>query len=101
MPNLRPLAFLAFAGLLVLGACASDEVRQLQNEPSYEAGYGDGCTTGTEETKSFSTRRVRDEYLFKNDRAYRAGWRQGYFECKSRVPPKNNGGRILGDDPGP
>lgn len=95
MKSLRPLAaFLALA--LAAGACASDDALQLAEQPGYQAGYGDGCATAAEEDKSFSTIRVRDEYEFDNDRAYRAGWRQGYLQCGSRQPPRNDGGRELG-----
>ncbi|HXI87989.1 MAG TPA: hypothetical protein VNH64_11055 [Parvularculaceae bacterium] len=97
MPHLRSFAVLTLLTALGLPGCASNEVQRLADEPTYEVGYGDGCTTATEEAKSFSTKRARDEYLFKNDRAYRAGWRQGYLECTSHVPARNNGGRILGD----
>lgn len=88
----------AAAGLAVALAagCASDETLALAEEPSFQQGYGDGCVTSTEEDKSFSTKRERDEYLFANDRAYRAGWRQGYVQCGGRASPPNDGGRILG-----
>ncbi|MEL7488240.1 MAG: hypothetical protein AAGJ87_13600 [Pseudomonadota bacterium] len=84
-----------FAGL---AACASSqETALLTEEPSYQAGYGDGCATGVEEDKSFSTKRTRDNYLFDNDRAYRAGWRQGYLSCGQRTRrDETDGGLILG-----
>ena len=72
----------------------------LSEEPGFVAGYGDGCATASEEEKSFSTKRTRDAYAFENDRAYRAGWRQGYLTCKNPVAPPDNGGRILGNEPG-
>ena len=80
-------------------ACAStaklDELREM---PSFQAGYGDGCATASEEDKSFSTRKQRDAYLFENDEAYRAGWRHGYLECQSKIPEPKDGGRILGEE---
>jgi len=81
-----------------IGGCASDEALNLAEQPSYQAGYGDGCVTATEEDKSFSTKRQRDEYLFDNDKAYRAGWRQGYLQCGGRASAPNDGGRILGQE---
>ncbi|GAB4527303.1 MAG: hypothetical protein Kow00133_16190 [Amphiplicatus sp.] len=94
----RPLsAFTPFFAFAVLAAgCASDEALRLSEEPTYQAGYGDGCLTSTEEDKSFSTKRARDDYLFDNDRAYRAGWRQGYLQCGGRASDPDDGGRILG-----
>ncbi|MBB5518244.1 hypothetical protein [Amphiplicatus metriothermophilus] len=80
-----------------LGAgCASQEALRLSQEPTWQVGYGDGCVTATEEDKSFSTKRARDAYLFDNDRAYRAGWRQGYLQCGGRASNSDDGGRILG-----
>ncbi len=71
----------------------------LTESPSYQAGYGDGCASATEEDKSFSTKKVRDAYLFDNDRAYAAGWRQGYLSCGDKRPEnESNGGLILGEE---
>ena len=83
-----------------LGACAtSPDAALLAEEPSYQAGYGDGCATGVEEDKSFSRKRLRDEYLFENDRAYRAGWRQGFLSCGERNRGDDiDGGLILGQE---
>lgn len=84
--------------MAALGGCVSNfDAQSLREEPGFHAGYGDGCTTASEEDKSFSTRQVRDAYAFDNDQAYRAGWRQGYLECTSAVPEANDGGRILGE----
>ena len=79
-------------------ACVSSPDRTaLAEEPTYQVGYGDGCSTGVEEDKSFSTERTRDEYLFDNDRAYRAGWRQGYLSCGDRNRGDDiDGGLLLG-----
>lgn len=88
--------FLCAAGALVLAACASSDPG-LTEEPGYVAGYGDGCATAHELDKSFSTTRVKDEYQFENDRAYRSGWRQGYQQCQSPYRKSDDGGRVLGD----
>ena len=84
--------------ILMASACASDEALRLADEPGYQAGYGDGCVTATERDKSFSTKRVRDEYMFDNDRAYRAGWRQGFLQCGGRTAAASDGGLILGQE---
>lgn len=89
---------LCAAAAIVLGACASDS--GLAEEPGYVAGYGDGCATAHELEKSFSTKRVKDDYQFDNDRAYRAGWRQGYQQCQRPYRTTDDGGRILGDEEG-
>jgi hypothetical protein len=83
--------------LLLTSGCATGDAAALTNEPSFASGFGDGCATVREEDKSFSTTRVRDPYLFDSDRAYRAGWRQGYAECGERYVEPDTGGRILGE----
>lgn len=93
---------LASVGLAVLFACATaktEDGRPLSEEPSYIAGFGDGCATATEAEKSFSTKRVRDNEAYDNDRAYRAGWRAGLLQCERDYDDATSvGGRILGED---
>lgn len=79
-----------------LAACATDA--GLTEEPGFIAGYGDGCATAQEESKSFSTKRHRDADAFDNDRAYRAGWRQGWQQCKDPTGRASDGGLILGNE---
>jgi len=98
MQNPAPFAVLAL--IAAAAGCASAPGPRLSEEPAYAAGFGDGCTTSTEENKSFSTKRVRDDYLFREDRGYRAGWRQGYLECGETFREPDNGGRILGEEDG-
>ena len=89
------IAFILTTGL---AGCATSDTALLAEEPGFVAGFGDGCATATEEDKSFSTKRVRDDYQFENDRAYRAGWRQGYQECQPIQRRPDDGGRILGNE---
>lgn len=86
-----------WAGLL-LSACATGDAARLSEEPGYVAGYGDGCATGAEHDKSFSTKTVRDDRQFESDKAYRAGWRQGYLSCGQRASLSPDGGRVLGEE---
>lgn len=94
MTPIRAIAAATF--LCALAGCASTGSASLAEEPGFQAGYGDGCVTATEEDKSFSTKRVRDDYQFDSDRAYRAGWRQGYLSCGGRAGQQSDGGLILG-----
>lgn len=89
----------AAAALAGVAACVGTtaEGERLTEMPTFQVGYNDGCVTANEENKSFSTKTARDDYLFDNDEAYRAGWRQGYLECRSRRRDADNGGRILGE----
>ena len=93
----RTLPLLAIAAVTLTGCATSADIEALREYPGFQAGYSDGCLTSTEEDKSFSTDKARDTYAFEEDEAYRAGWRQGYLECTSRVPNQNNGGRVLGE----
>jgi len=89
---------LSIIAIVVMTGCASAQhAAQLREAPGFQAGYGDGCLTASEEDKSFSTKKSRDAYAFDNDEAYRAGWRQGYLECSTRHPDLKDGGRILGE----
>lgn len=97
MKSIRSFAALALLGLAA-SACASDDALKLADQPGFPAGYGDGCATATEQDKSFSTKRVRDDYMFDNDRAYAAGWRQGYLQCGGRDTSRNDGGLELGQE---
>jgi hypothetical protein len=87
----------AAAALMLAGCASSADMLALREAPGFQAGYGDGCVTATEEDKSFSTKTTRDAYAFDNDEAYRAGWRQGYLECSNQTPEAKDGGRILGE----
>ncbi|MEZ5893267.1 MAG: hypothetical protein R3C58_09010 [Parvularculaceae bacterium] len=95
-----PLASALAAALFAAGlaGCASyGDLEALKEQPSYQSGYVDGCYTATEEDKSFSTKKKRDEDAFAEDDAYRAGWRHGYLECAPQTPDANDGGRITGE----
>lgn len=96
------LSKLFFGGVVLMlasGCTSTEELTALQNEPAYIAGFSDGCATARESEKSFSTKRVRDEAAFADDRAYQAGWRSGLLECNYRFEDDtSNGGRILGEN---
>ena len=92
------VAWSAAIGAILLSGCATGaDIQALQESPSFQVGYNDGCLTSTEDDKSFSSKNSRDAYAFENDDAYRAGWRQGYLQCSSSIPDSNNGGRLLGE----
>lgn len=83
-----------------LAGCATGEGGSLSNEPNFAIGYGDGCQTAIERDKSFSTKTIRDAYLFDSDKAYRGGWRHGFQTCGKKESRAPDGGRILGDENG-
>lgn len=68
-------AFAAFA----LAACGTT---QYDNDPDYDAGFSDGCETGTARTPGTPvTKPVRDQQLWDQSEGYRVGWRAGYGSC--------------------
>lgn len=97
LTRLAPSCGILAAALFAAGCASSGDLAELRESPAFTSGYGDGCATATEEDKSFSTRMTRDAHAFENDKAYRAGWRQGYLECANTTPEAKDGGRILGE----
>lgn len=78
------LSFIALATLstLALAGCATS---QYEKDPMYNAGFGDGCSTGTSRAQGAPpSNPVRDEVEWKNSEAYRAGWKAGYGACNDR-----------------
>ncbi len=88
-----------FAAIFPMSACVSNAGSEYVNEPGYIAGFSDGCATAREAEKSFSTKRVRNDNAFSEDKAYQVGWRAGLLQCDFRNDDKTSiGGRILGED---
>jgi hypothetical protein len=77
---------LFLAALPVLSACVFFEgsiSRKMEKSPNFKAGYSDGCATTSGGTANFREQPdVRDQALFKTDKAYRAGWSAGYTACR-------------------
>jgi hypothetical protein len=70
---------LVAAALLSLTACATNDYEQ---DPLYDPGFQDGCATGTARTSGTpASKPVRDQQLWDQSDAYRAGWRSGYASC--------------------
>jgi hypothetical protein len=87
---MRATAFLAVTLLaLSVAACGTT---QFDEDPLYDAGFSDGCATGTARSPGTPVvKAVRDQALWDQSDAYRAGWKSGYGACTP-------GGR--GDIPG-
>jgi hypothetical protein len=77
---------LLLAALPVLSGCIFFEGpvnRKLEKSPNFKAGYSDGCATVSGGTANFREHSdVRDQALFRTDKAYRAGWSAGYTACR-------------------
>ncbi|MEM8987559.1 MAG: hypothetical protein AAGC95_12640 [Pseudomonadota bacterium] len=72
--------------LVGLAACVGNISPELKEAPAYSQGYGDGCASARERSKNFGVKSTRDDELFASDKAYEAGWRQGYIACSE--PPQ-------------
>jgi len=85
---MRSIVLLAAASL-ALAACGTNK---FDDDPLYDAGFSDGCATGTARTPGTPvSKAVRDQNLWDESEAYRVGWKGGYGACSP-------GGR--GDTPG-
>lgn len=88
--------------VLPLSACGlllSKQERALRKSPDYQAGYQDGCNSAwsPDANKRHDDTIVRDDQLYKNNKAYRAGWNSGLNACRSA---SNTGGTNPGTVPG-
>lgn len=82
--------FFAVVACITLGLTACGTTSDYEKDPLYDAGFQDGCATGTARTAgSPASKPVRDQQLWDQSDAYRAGWRSGYNSCA----PSNGGGR--------
>ena len=85
---MRASALVAASLLAVsLAACGTSKY---DNDPMYDAGFTDGCATGTSRTPGTPvSKAVRDDALWESSEAYRAGWKSGYGSCapgRSDIP---------------
>jgi hypothetical protein len=75
----KSLFILAAVSTLTLSACATTNY---EKDPLYDAGFSDGCSTGTARTQGApASKPIRDESDWKASDAYRAGWKAGYSSC--------------------
>lgn len=93
--NCRSL--LRLAAVALVGASLSGCVffegpisRQMEKSPNFKDGYSDGCATASTQRANYRerTNMVRDETLFRTDKAYRAGWSAGYTGCRPVTGPQ-------------
>ncbi|HWA04703.1 MAG TPA: hypothetical protein VG819_14375 [Rhizomicrobium sp.] len=83
----RPQCMLAvMLSALALSGCMFFETRadrNLRKQPAYQTGFSDGCATANAEGANM--RRgdtVRDDFLYRSDKAYRVGWSNGHSSCR-------------------
>ncbi|MDZ4739006.1 MAG: hypothetical protein SGJ03_03775 [Alphaproteobacteria bacterium] len=62
-----------------LAGCGTSKYAE---DPLYDAGFSDGCSTGTSRTPGVPQMKpVRDDKIWEDSDAYKAGWRSGYGSC--------------------
>lgn len=66
--------------VLPLAACASSS--EYKDEPNYQIGYSQGCSSATHMVPGDKSSITRDEDAYARDKAYRAGWKKGFNACK-------------------
>ncbi len=77
-------------GSLFLAGCSGTDPALLE-DPNYSLGYGDGCSTANSRVRGGHNKVYRNQTLFKNDKAYQTGWRDGYVACGDRQNPDGFG----------
>ena len=87
-----------------LSGCVIFESRQdraLEKTAEFKDGYSDGCATASTKAANYAeSNMVRDDTLFRTNRAYRQGWSAGYAGCRPIVgPPQPQNGPVA--DPTP
>ena len=65
----------------LLAGCAGND-SALRKNPSFRAGYEDGCEAATDQGADLRGRTVGDSQLLKSDEAYRAGYNSGQQTCR-------------------
>jgi hypothetical protein len=83
----RAVLLFAAAGLAGCGLFPSAQERAMQKSPNFHAGYSDGCAAASTSGANPREGAYRDEALYKNDAAYRAGWSNGYSLCRGGTAP--------------
>jgi hypothetical protein len=82
--RLRILELLTLASFVLAGCgmfSAAD--RAQRNSPNFHAGYDDGCVAASTSGANPREEPLRDEALYKSDKAYRAGWSNGFSACRN------------------
>jgi hypothetical protein len=73
--------------VLFLAASCGGVDPELMKEPNFQSGYDDGCRTASSRGSGSGNPKYRNDNLFRNDKAYEAGWRNGYSSCGQSTNP--------------
>ena len=95
------LVALSLAGCGIL--FPSTRQRAEKNSPSFRNGYSDGCASAGARSANYREPLVRDESAYQSDKAYRAGWASGLYNCRTATtanPSAPGVGPIPDNSPG-
>ncbi len=73
----------------LLAGCGTDP--EVAKSPQYRLGYGDGCSTANSRVRGGHNKVYRNDELYKKDKIYQTGWRDGYVACGDRANPDGFG----------
>ena len=85
-PLLTRLAAIALS--LTLSGCIffeSSRERAMRNDPTFKAGYADGCASANARGTNYRGDQVRDEATYAVSKPYRSGWTAGYATCNNEL----------------
>lgn|GEM_PF-3187349 len=83
--RLKLTVWFGFLAALFVWSCGTDIDPALQKEPSFHLGYGDGCTTANKGVSDFKNSVKRNDDLYDQDKAYKAGWNNGFASCGGKT----------------
>lgn len=67
-------------GIILLAGCGGvDET--MREDPIYQIGYGDGCSSAHSSDSGFASQVTRNPEYAGKSAAYDAGWRAGFGSC--------------------
>ena len=79
--SIKGVVILSILGALVLSGCTTEIDPAIRKAPTFQVGYNDGCTTVNQRVAGFKETVRRNDSLFEQDEAYKAGWKEGYSTC--------------------
>lgn len=88
-----PFRLAAIALAVSLGGCIffeSKRDRAMRNDPTFQAGYSDGCASANTRGTNYRGDKVRDEALYASSQPYRSGWGAGYSLCNNQYNGSSN-----------
>jgi hypothetical protein len=74
--------------LLPLAACTDSSLRK---SPDFKAGYSDGCASANMQgANKRDTSLIRDDAAYQANKAYHAGWGNGFGGCRQMAAPQGS-----------